>query len=91
MSALHEEAKRLAVELFSMGGVNVHINQAAQTLLDLAHAVNCMEVMRDAAVNVALANAKSGAAWSARVQELELQLEAIGAGGVSPLMARGKE
>lgn len=85
MSALHDEAKRLAVELISMGGANVHINQAADTLLNLAHAANRMEVMRDAALNVAEANAKSGAAWATRVQELESQLEAIGAGGVEPL------
>ena len=42
----------------------------------------------DAALEVAEANAKSGAAWSARVQELEAQLEAIGAGGVEPLRRR---
>lgn len=89
MNALHDEAKRLAGELISMGGANVHINQAADTLLNLAHAASLMEVMRDAALTVAEANAKSGAAWAARVQELEAQLEAIGAGGVSPLMARG--
>lgn len=39
----------------------------------------------DAALEVMEVNAKSGAAWAARVQELEGQLESIGAGGVEPL------
>ena len=88
MSARNDEAKRLAIALLSVVGDQAHIkinHAAADMLLELSHAVDSMEAFRDAALNVAEANAKSGAAWVARVQELELQLEAIGAGGVEPL------
>lgn len=61
----------------------------AAVALRRLHAENALlRQQRDAAQEVAAMNAKSGASWAARVQELESQLESIGAGGVEPLRSR---
>lgn len=53
-----------------------------------AHAAG-LELELKSALAVAEMNAVSGASWAARVQDLEAQMEAIGAGGVSgPLLGK---